>query len=595
MRPTALPPVLLACLIACCAVAPSAASGGPRDLLAGNDKALWLIRAEEDHFGVAGLPTGGTWQWFTRQRPGAPTAVAAVGPQLHMLFPDGAFWAVGLDRNVVPLATPNHALWPDDPKRVILIEAHNVARAEKRASTLALVPRDAAEAATRPAAATRPTTASAPATHAATSPAESRFTLGLFQLTSDGWVHLGDVPQTLTGNHLQAVRATEAGGLLYVYLPGRQALMTHEPGSDTWSRVESSGALADLLLDGKLLALLRIKSQLVAVVADADARTLHVGTYLPPQSSQATGSWRVAPLRRDDEPFYPPSGTAPQVARMGDDLIAFVWHEQDGVRLATCDLSGRLTQRDDIGILSTAPPDTSGARIFEYFLWAVLVAILIPMFLLRPKGPRGFFTLPRRRPGHLAKRLLAGLIDLLPWQVLGFAVFRPPMPTEPWGNTEELMKTLQRIMATPEAAYFSIAWLVMYVGYCTTMEMRLGQTVGKRLMHLAVVNDRGGRPNLREAMLRNLLKIVELSVPFALPLLLLVPVLTRWRQRLGDMLARTAVIDADYLGPAEDEDQTDGSEQGGTNGKGGFDTTAGDDPQSGLYGPHGRTDDTRDD
>ena len=70
---------------------------------------------------------------------------------------------------------------------------------------------------------------------------------------------------------------------------------------------------------------------------------------------------------------------------------------------------------------------------------------------------------------------------------------------------------------------------------------------------LRVVGDRGRRPTFREVALRNVSKIPEMITP--LPLLLF-PLLTRYRQRLGDKIAWTAVIDLARSAPPEpDEDQ----------------------------------------
>ncbi|MFW6132667.1 MAG: RDD family protein [Planctomycetota bacterium] len=600
MRRVALRVNLIACVLACASVAPAAA-GGARGRVAGNDEALWIVRPtmEQKRLGVVALPTGGSWRWVLRKGSPPPRAVAAVGTQLHMLFPDGAFWAVGLHTEPLQRDKPDLDNWPQTPRRVVLLEGQGFARAPNRDSVVALVSRAAPSASTRPAetassTTTRPTTATGPATapasRAAIAPTGAGVALGVFQLAPDGWVHLDDVPGTVGDEALSGVRAATAGQVLYVYLPDRRVLLGGDPG-ESWRRI-GLGDLAELLTEGELLALLSVKSQLSAVAAGPDG-ALHVATYLPSRSADGDGRWRVEPIRRDGEPFVAPGDAPPHVARMGDDLVALVWRDGETVRLASCDLSGRMTQRRDVDILTSPPPPSGGQKIFEYFMWGVLVAILIPMFLLRPQAPRGPFAVPRRRPGHLGKRLLAGLIDLVPWVFLSWTVFRPPVPADPWKQLKEAVQSPQPM--APALAYFAIASLAMYVGYCIVLEMRLGQTVGKRLMRLAVVNEQGRRPNLREALLRNLVKIIELSMPIAIPLLLLVPLLTRWRQRLGDMLARTAVIDADYLGPAEDEDQSDGSEQGGTNGKGGSDTTAGDDPQSGYYGSHGRTDHTRDD
>jgi uncharacterized RDD family membrane protein YckC len=63
------------------------------------------------------------------------------------------------------------------------------------------------------------------------------------------------------------------------------------------------------------------------------------------------------------------------------------------------------------------------------------------------------------------------------------------------------------------------------------------------------VKEDGSRPGLREAALRNATKIVELSMllstmAWLMMIFVLLPLLTRNRQRLGDMIARTTVVEA---------------------------------------------------
>lgn len=86
------------------------------------------------------------------------------------------------------------------------------------------------------------------------------------------------------------------------------------------------------------------------------------------------------------------------------------------------------------------------------------------------------------------------------------------------------------------------AYFVFAMGYGIILEWRWrGQTLGKRLLRLRVVDAQGFRLTLHQIILRNLVRVVDL-----LPLLYLVGgvacLLSRTAQRLGDMVARTVVI-----------------------------------------------------
>ena len=76
-----------------------------------------------------------------------------------------------------------------------------------------------------------------------------------------------------------------------------------------------------------------------------------------------------------------------------------------------------------------------------------------------------------------------------------------------------------------------------------------------------MVADEGKPLGLREAVLRNLVRVLELSLPM-LPLLVLFPLISRNRQRLGDMVAKTAVIDARSETPAPPAEPPEQEPQG---------------------------------
>lgn len=91
------------------------------------------------------------------------------------------------------------------------------------------------------------------------------------------------------------------------------------------------------------------------------------------------------------------------------------------------------------------------------------------------------------------------------------------------------------------ALYFVVSFLVQY-GYMLVLEaLWSGQTVGKRVMGLRVVQDTGVRVTLQHSLLRNLGRLVD-----NLPVFYLVggvaALFSENHQRLGDILAGTIVV-----------------------------------------------------
>jgi uncharacterized RDD family membrane protein YckC len=148
-------------------------------------------------------------------------------------------------------------------------------------------------------------------------------------------------------------------------------------------------------------------------------------------------------------------------------------------------------------------------------------------------------------PAPLVRRLAATIVDLLPFHLAASLYLQVALPM----SAEEMMAMMGNVLRgrghMPLA--LATAWaatMAVYLPYCVLMEMRYRATLGKLLLKLRVVGDEGAAPGLREVLLRNLIKLLEIF--FFAPLLLAV-LLNRYRQRLGDMAAHTTVIDARLL------------------------------------------------
>ena len=91
-------------------------------------------------------------------------------------------------------------------------------------------------------------------------------------------------------------------------------------------------------------------------------------------------------------------------------------------------------------------------------------------------------------------------------------------------------------------AFFILSYFVISIGYGVATEwLWRGQTLGKRLLRLRVMDARGLRLEAHQVLMRNLLRFVDM-----LPLVYLVggpaSLLSRHAQRLGDLAANTVVV-----------------------------------------------------
>jgi len=105
----------------------------------------------------------------------------------------------------------------------------------------------------------------------------------------------------------------------------------------------------------------------------------------------------------------------------------------------------------------------------------------------------------------------------------------------------------------PEAPpKFLLGWtlaLVIHVIYCGVFEALWRATPGKRLLGCTLLNEAGRSAALRQVIIRNAVRLLELSPYLQIWPLLLMVFFTRNSQRLGDILAQTLVVERDPNAP----------------------------------------------
>ncbi|MBS3055277.1 MAG: RDD family protein [Candidatus Aenigmarchaeota archaeon] len=107
---------------------------------------------------------------------------------------------------------------------------------------------------------------------------------------------------------------------------------------------------------------------------------------------------------------------------------------------------------------------------------------------------------------------------------------------------------LGALTANPFAAVFGVTTLlVMFIvifGYTIYFEgTRQGQTVGKMVMKIRVVDDKTRKYiTMEQSVIRNILRIIDNQVIGLVGVILIA--VTEKKQRLGDILAKTVVVKA---------------------------------------------------
>ncbi len=226
-------------------------------------------------------------------------------------------------------------------------------------------------------------------------------------------------------------------------------------------------------------------------------------------------------------------------------LVAFLTEDQKRIKLAHWSANGEPVEKIQ-SLNQFFPSEKTDNSLFFALL---MVAVLLTVFLARTKTvlvnetlPSGLVLSPYWRRG------LAFAVDILLTSSIFFFILWMYWPdqyyalVQYYSHIEEqgIMKIFDPDQMDPRMYIIGLLTDSMYVAYCMIMEGMVGWTVGKWLFGLEVrqAGRLTDRPSWLQVFIRNIVKILEL---YLLPLLF-VMLLTRTRQRMGDLLAGTIVL-----------------------------------------------------
>jgi uncharacterized RDD family membrane protein YckC len=156
----------------------------------------------------------------------------------------------------------------------------------------------------------------------------------------------------------------------------------------------------------------------------------------------------------------------------------------------------------------------------------------------RPPPPPPGYAYPYRYAG-LVSRFVAAFIDLVVLLVIAIIITLPfGLMAAAWTLTPGAPGPWLGLLYGP----FTLLMFGLWILYFTYLEATSGQTLGKRLLNLRVVDPATGRPpSFEKAFVRSILRIVD-WLPFLYLLGFVLALVTERKQRLGDLAAGTIVV-----------------------------------------------------
>jgi uncharacterized RDD family membrane protein YckC len=400
-------------------------------------------------------------------------------------------------------------------------------------------------------AATTPSTASAPATNAAEQ-------WNLLHRVNSKWFALPDPSTNGPSSSAHIVIATQQDQLWILWYEPSQPDILHAK-SINWRIPPAAGWSATI--DRKLaepmtrIQLVTVPQMILLWPVKQEAKgtyALH-GVTLSPDGkvdSDAKGDVRSLILDLGDasKEITPERDIA--VAQLSNSIAVIIAQKDDSIQqllfTAGGTPNGPPVKVDPAQTTAKPTPGMETARI------AVIMGLMaISLWFWRKQPP--LLALPKgTQMAALGQRIAAGVVDMsLPLMivVLGFQLY----------DTDKFTLAWQRVLRAVVDLDFStvpveLLWFVgIYLVHVTISEMVNGRSLGKVVFGLMVVGLNGKRATPLQIFLRNIIRLAEwlAVVP------ILAPVIPPLRQRIGDIIARTLVVQMHTLPPEPPEKEDD--------------------------------------
>lgn len=294
-----------------------------------------------------------------------------------------------------------------------------------------------------------------------------------------------------------------------------------------------------------------------------------------PQQTQVYGlQWSRAVVAPADESWDEPrslldqdghelllaSGSA--VGLFGDRLAIMRFNDRDPeLGLWPAGLGGAPDQFfEPLPAMSDSEMSASRRGARDLAATLIVAALLLMLFWKRQETIASPLELPANlQVAGPARRGLAFLIDAAPAAAIALWIWYEPI-TGFYTQVNAAAKAGEPVQSAPAQVLWAWFWFrVIYTSYSICFEAWMASTPGKRLMGCFVLSETLSRAGFLQIVIRNAARMVELEPFLKIWPFLLIVFFTRNRQRLGDLLARTVVVErqanliADEHGDTESE------------------------------------------
>lgn len=393
---------------------------------------------------------------------------------------------------------------------------------------------------------TRPATDDTPTTQEDRSGPPGRMCVAT--LEAGAWKWVADCPASVLSSDSPAPRLSHHGGALLLadYDDTTRSIRTWKLDTPTATWHELDAIPCDETPQSLWLCVANRAPTLISVTRSGAAAQFNVYRRMPGKNADESHvTWRIS----SPQWSAAPDGFSPiqlrGAAGFNQHLVVLAVDAPGRAVVQFGRFDGEsIEQSIDVRDIFDKPdPIAQVAAPLQMLTFFVVVIVFSLLFTLRRGAMLESAVLP---PGwELAlttQRLIAGAIDFLPFSVAAAILLRVS-----W--TDAFKQIGQWALGTGfdsdviDPIKLLIWWGMSsfgYVLYSLIMELITQRTVGKVIMGLRLLSDVGTRPAMWQIVLRNGMRLVELLPPVWV--LVFLVVLSRNRQRLGDIFARVVVV-----------------------------------------------------
>ncbi len=216
----------------------------------------------------------------------------------------------------------------------------------------------------------------------------------------------------------------------------------------------------------------------------------------------------------------------------------------DGIEFGWADLAPSPIVRFH-SLTTVVPQERTSEQSWRETLQTLMVLTILSIVLIARRDriqqpaavPKGFVLASMWRRG------LATVVDISPAVLAVFLLFPDSVTLIP-ADADAYQEQLRNPEALARLAMMRYTFAAVYALWCLALEMVGGTTLGKRIFNCRVLSADGSAATARQIVIRNLARgiIFMLGMPGIVGTVTMMIVITRNRQRLGDVVADTIVV-----------------------------------------------------